>query len=286
MSLDSVENTSEYLEIDSEYMFKAEFASCHVFRQLLEYLNPTMSTLPIYFGKDEISMVCVNGFKTLFFQGIIERQNLTDYYISPLITKDDPDAVHIIHVDIGRLLKSIKDLPRKGTFQIAQSIRDPDNIVFNVIDGDNVSSGSFRLLPVRDEDIHISFEENDPLPSNQPNKTVLLSKFAHAASVSGKTTAKSSYIRCYPKGVRIIGTSSDKGSNTNNPWGDCSDGTEICEIKVSGEIMKSMAKLSNLCSEGIVRFYCNDPGYMRLEIPISILGVAYIYIKKSSSDDK
>lgn len=285
MSVEQVE-VAEYTEVESEYLFKAQFASCHVFRTILECLNTTMSTLPIYFGRDEISMVCINGFKTLFFQGIIETCNLTDYYLSPMITKDDPTSVHIINVDVGRLLKSVKDLPRKGLFQISQSSKDPDNIVLTIfVDGQSTSS-SFRLLPVRDEDAHISFEEPEALPSSRPNKTVLLSKFTQVAASSGKSTSKSSFIRCYPNGVDIVGTSSDKGSATYSYWGEVSDYEPICDIKVGVEIMKSLAKLSNLCTEGIIRFYCNDPGYMRLEIPLSILGIAYIYIKKQSSDEK
>lgn len=285
MIVEQIEVNPEYTEFDSEYLFKAEFASCHVFRTILECLNTTMSTLPIYFGKDEISIVCVNGFKTMFFQGIIETCNLTDYYLSPIVTKEDDSAVHIIHVDVGRLLKSVKDLPRKGLFQISQSIKDPENIMLTIlVDGQSTSS-SFRLLPVRDEDSHISFQEADPMKSAYPNKTVLLSKFTQVASSAGKSTSKSSYLRCYPNGVDIAGMSSDKGSQTYTPWGEC-DVDPICEIKVGVEIMKSMAKLSNLCTEGIIRFYCNDPGYIRLEIPLSILGIAYIYIKKNSSDDK
>lgn len=279
MSTEIGSESPEYADFDSDVIFSVEFASCHIFRQLLEFLNPTMENLPIFFGKDEISMICKNGAETLFFQGSIDVCNLTDYYLSPLVTREDENASHVINVNIARLLKSVKDLPKKGIFRISQRQSDLDNIILTAVD--HGTDNFFRLLHIRDEDISISFEEENPIPSNRPNRTVNLQKFSHFAASSSKSSSRSSYIRCYPHGVDMLGTTSDKGSGGRVPWGPCPESERICDIKVGAEIMKSMAKLSTLFPEGIVRFYCNDPDYMRLEIPIAVLGTAFIYIRKA-----
>lgn len=283
-------------ETDSDLIFRAEFSSCHVIRQLLEYLNPTMTVLPIYFSAKEIKMLCANETKTLFFHGIIGTHNLTDYYLHPSFKRDlpneidkegneveVPDEEHVVQVEVSKLLKSIKDLPRKGTFVISQYFSQPDDIALTVFDTQSMQN-FVRVLSSRIDDVE--FGERNPLPSNKPNKTILLSKFAHIAGAAAKSSARNSYIRCYPTGMDIVGTSSDKIIASHVGWGDYEDENKrICEIKVGVNIMKSMAKLSNLCSEGIIRVYCNDPSYMRLEIPISVLGEAYIYITSGSSSD-
>ncbi len=42
--------------------------------------------------------------------------------------------------------------------------------------------------------------------------------------------------------------------------------------------MKSISKLSSLCDESIVRIYCDNESYIRLEIPISVIGTVYLYL--------
>lgn len=282
MSADIGPESPGYSSVDSDLIFNVEFISSHVFRQILEFLNPTMDTLPIFFGKSQIHMLCKNGSENFFFQGVFDTHCFTEYFLSPMITKEDPDAVHVINVNIVKLLRSVKELPKRGTFRISQRQSDLDNIILSVVDSPTIP---FRLLHLRDEDTNMGFTEAKPIASDAPNKVVPLSKFAHVAMSCGKQANRSSYIRCYTRGVDILGTSSDKGSSIYSPWGECDDSERLCEIKVGAEVMKSMAKLSTLSTEGITRFYCGDPDYMRIEIPI-VIGTLFIYICRAGSIKK
>lgn len=262
----------------AEFVFLAEFASSQIFRQILEYLKPTISNIPIVFTKNDIIIIGANDSKTLSFKAFIETCNLMEYYLNPDIRYDEEENPYKIYINIESVLTSIKNLPKKGFFKIFQKISNPEYITLTVTDPSPVTS-VVRLIP--SEPVDLVFVEENGLPSNLPNKTILLSKFAHTATGVSKNGGKSGNIKCYPYGVEILGSTTDKDCTTKGRWGTCT-GKEICDIKVSSDIMKSITKISNITTEAIVRFYCNNPYYIRMEIPIATIGTAYIYISKSS----
>lgn len=263
----------------SEYSFIIEFPTCNSFRQVLEFLNQSHKTIPLIFSKDKFSIRKPNDSETLFFDGCIYSHNLTMYYVNPeelenekckLIASGDEESEPeiYIHVPVVPLLSSLKRCQKKQKIRIFRMYSNESFITIQTEE-----SSSIRIDPSRDPpSLLIS---DNPIPLTNPNLTTQLSSFHYSATGCGRISDKVSKLQIYKKGLRIMSSSAQGESKIER--GIC-EGAFLCEINIPGDVLKSISKLSSLCDEGIVRIYCNDSLHIRLEIPISVIGTAHIYL--------
>jgi hypothetical protein len=245
-------------------------------------LNQSHKTIPIILSKNKLSIRKPNDSETIIFDGCIYSYNLTMYYVNPveldnikknLVANGDlvSEPEIFIHVPIAPLLFNLKRCQKKQKIRIFQKY---DSESFITIQSEE--SSSIRIDPSRERPLDIVLEE--PIPMDKPNITTQLSSFHYSATGCGRISDKSSTIRIYDHGLTIMSSSAQGESKIER--GVCT-GKILCEVSLPGDVMKSISKLSSLCDEGIVRVYCNDSSHIRLEIPISVIGIAHIYLMAS-----
>lgn len=265
----------------SEYNFIVEFPTCNSFRQILEFLNQNHKIIPLIFSKNKVSIRKANDKNIIMFDGVIHAHNLTLYYIDEsilTITKDEDEEddycepEFFVHVPIHPLLLNLKRSQKKQKIRLSQKKGKESFIIIQSEDSTSMYS-EIRLEPTKKSPINIKCE--DDISTENPNITMQLSGFYFSSTGCGRISDRLSKIRAYKKGVKIFSTSAQGDSIIQK--GNCT-GDHICEIKLSGDIMKSISKLASLCDESIVRIYCDTEDYIRLEIPISVIGTAYIYL--------
>lgn len=267
----------------SIYYFNVQFPTCNSFRQILEFLNQSHKTIPLIFSKDVISIRIPNDSETTFFDGRIYAYNLTpNYYVNPLELEkaslklkeegdEDSEPEIFIHVSIAPLLTTLKRNQKKQKIRMYRTFEKKEFIIIHS------EEPSFIRIDHSEKDPISLFLEN-PIPSNLPNVATQLSSFNFSATGCGRISDKVSSIRVYERGINIHSSSTQGETDINK--GICK-GSPICEVSVPGDVMKSISKLSSLCDEGIVRVYCNESSYIKLEIPISVIGTANIYLMNS-----
>lgn len=267
----------------SDYNFIVEFPTCNSFRQILEFLNQNHKIIPLIFSKNKVSVRKANDKNIILFDGIIHAHNLTLYYIDESILikpeegegndgeeKNEPEF--FIHVPIHPLLINLKRSQKKQKIRLSQKKGNESFLIIHSDDSSGMSS-DIRLEPTKKSPDNYKFYGD--IVSENPNITMQLSGFYFSSTGCGRISDRVSKIRAYKKGVKIFSTSTQGDSIIQK--GNCS-GDFICEIKLSGDIMKSISKLASLCDESIVRIYCDNEDYIRLEIPISVIGTAYLYL--------
>lgn len=268
----------------SDYYFNVEFPTCNSFRQVLEFLNQSHKTVPLIFSADKLSIRKPNDSETIIFDGCIYAHNLTKYYVNPeelekakLKMLSDPtlneeeknkDPEIFIHIPITPLLSKLKSCQKRQKISIFQKKKGESYITVKSGESANIIIDPSKELP-------IDLVLENPLPTNTPNITTQLDIFQYSATGCGRISDKISNLLVYKHGIKIRAESTQGWSTI--PRGSF-DGEQLCEISLPGDTMKSISKLSSLCDEGIVRIYCEDSSHIRLEIPISVIGVAHIYL--------
>lgn len=260
--------------------FIIHFPTCSSFRQILEYLYQSHKTIPLILSEKEISIYKANDDTSIVFDGVFYPYNLTFYYVDPELLKASKEKRYFVHIPTLPLLTYLKSVPKRQRFRLLQKKSKPNFINISFMDSDNISS-DIRIDPSTESPGALEVE--DPIPIDQPNITMHLSSFYHSTTGSGRISDRSSIISCFPKGVEINGSSAHVASKSQVGFFK-EDEEPICEIRVSGDIMKSISKLSSICDEGIVRIYCQNKDYILLQIPISVIGTARIYFINTNRD--
>lgn len=259
-------DSSKCEEDVSSLAFSIEFPASNSFRQVLEFLNHNHQTVPLCFSRDKLSIRTVNDMNTICVINNIYAENMLDYYVNPALFNDNDE--YFIHVPIAPILTNLKRFQKKQKIRILQYMSKPN---FITIPGEESGSTSsdIRIDPSRKEP-----EDEIELEDFGPNVTIQLSAFNYSATGCGKTSDRVSKVCAYKRGVEILSSSAQGVSVIRK--GDCS-GESISEFSISGDIMKSISKLASLCDEGIVRIYAVDSSYIKLEVPISVIGTSQIF---------
>lgn len=265
-----------------EYYFIMEFPTCNSFRQVLEFLNQSHKTIPLCFSKNKFSIRKPNDRQTIIFDGVFNACNLLMYYVDPdelekkrreIANSSNPnqEPEFFIHVPILPLLVNLKRVQKKQHIRLAQKKGKENHIT--IMSEEIGSDSNIVIDPCRESPLTLEFE--NPISSESPNVTMQLSGFHYSATGCGRISDRVSKILVYAHGLRIQSSSAQGESGVKK--GDCS-GEVICEVTLPGDMMKSISKLASLCDEGIVRIYSGDNSHIRLEIPISVMGTASIFL--------
>lgn len=250
-----------------DLIFLIEFPTCNSLRQILDFLNQSHKTIPLWLSRDKISIIKANDSETIIFDGLIHPYNMLDYYVDEKYISES--GMYYIHIPIAPLLTSLKKIQKKQKVRLLQT-KDRENYV--TIFGEVPIH--ILLDPSKEEPKPIDAGEN-PRPTHCPNMTIQLYNFQYSAASCGRTSDRVSTLRVFQNGVYIYSSSSQGDAPIRK--GNC-EGEPLCEVHIPGDIMKSISKLASLCDEGIVRIYCSDETHIRLEIPISVIGTCYIYL--------
>lgn len=278
----------------SNYYFLIEFPTCNSFRQVLEFLNQTHSdkTIPLIFKKNCFSIRKPNDSQTVLFESNIYSYNLTKYYVDPeelekkrleleeLKLKnpgeysENLEPEFYIHIPLAHLLVNLKKSQKKQKIRIYQK-KDKDNKI--IISTNESGTMSSEIIIDPSKEVPFSFSQDSC--SKDPNITIQLSGFYYSSTGGGRMSERQSIMEIYDKGFKIF-SSSSHGDTNNIEEGICTD-EPISKIKISENILKSISKLASLSDEGIIRVYCSCPEYVKLEVPISVIGTANIYLLRS-----
>lgn len=265
------------------YAFIVEFPVSNSLKQILTFLVHTHKHIPFILTKETFSIVKSNGNTTFVFDGQIYAHNLLMYYVNPeLLDSPEPDKIepnYFIHVPTSSLVQCIKKSTKKDSIRLSQLMTDRRKMIVEF--GDSIRKKSEIII---DSSREYPCIYNDPtgLPTSRPNITVRLNSFQFPSTGNGRGLDIRSTIVVYPHGIRI---ESSGIAGVSNITEGITDGASVCSVSVRSDILKALSKLACLCDEGIVRVYCNNSDLIRLEIPISVIGVAYIYLKNDKSDD-
>lgn len=260
-----------------EYYFIMEFPTCNSFRQVLEFLNQSHKTIPLCFSKNKFSIRKPNDRQTIIFDGVFNARNMLIYHVDPdeleKKRRENPsqEPEFFIHVPILPLLVNLKRVQKKQHIRLAQKKGKESYIA--IISEETGSGSNIRIDPSREAPLTLEFE--NPISSDNPNITMQLSGFHYSATGCGRISDRVSKIQAYAHGLKILSSSAQGDSDVVK--GDCS-GDVVCEVTLPGDMMKSISKLASLCDEGIVRIYSGDSSHIRLEIPISVMGTASIFL--------
>lgn len=265
-----------------EFYFFIEFPTCNSFRQVLEFLNQSHKTIPLCFSKNKFSIRKPNDRQTIIFDGVFNARNFLFYHVDhdelekkrrEIATSNSPnrEPEFFIHVPILPLLVNLKRVQKKGHIRLAQK-KGKEGFV-EIASEEAGSGSSIRIDPSKEDPI--TLESETPISSDNPNTTMQLSGFHYSATGCGRISDRVSKIQVYNHGVKILSNSAQGDSDVKK--GDYR-GEVICEVTLPGDMMKSISKLASLCDEGIVRVYSSDDSHIRLEIPISVMGTASIFL--------
>jgi hypothetical protein len=267
----------------TDYYFIVEFPASNTFRQILDFLFKSGHRIvPLIFSKDSLSIRKSNDKNTIIFDGVIHAHNLTFFYVNPdclsvagSTDPEDPEGVpeFFIHVPITALMTNLKRSQKKQRVRLSYNKSNDGFLTIRSEESSSVYS-EIKIEPSKKPPINIKL--CDALPIETPNVTMQLSGSHFSASGKLRVADKVSKIQVFRHGAQII-SSSAQGDSSKIPKGDCT-GDYICEIKIPGDIMTSISKFASLSLESIMRIYCNDENYIRIEIPISVIGTAYIYL--------
>jgi len=235
------------------------------------------------------------------------RQNIlssSETASSKIMSPAVQEWVHIINVDTSDLVEHVKSVSKKDSLIISQRVSKPEVIQLqccgNKTDGGIVTIRTRNYTPVS-----YNIVEANRRPTTCPNVTIQLSKFCNCLLSLVKSRFSKIFMKIYPEGITIIGTSQTGSSSRSATFGrivsllqphqsvgmSSSDSmtpltTPYHQINLSVQSVSSLIKMINFNSDGIVRIYCTTNTMARIETPIGCFGSMRVYVLDSCTNQK
>lgn len=307
-----VSDTMQFVEApmptnSSDLVFYIDFHDGYAFRQIMEFLKLTVTSIPMYFSENGISILQGNGDGSLVVNINIKGHELLTYYFNKDLANiqpnpDNADAFHLVCFNVSKFRDTIKSTARKEGIRIFQYAG--DSIVhIQVYGGNKNGEGGTSIETQTYTPIHYEmsgFEQS----VNLPNCKSPLSEFCNSCGQFGKVkSTKYTNFICYDKGVKVTACSETGVISMFKKWGDCptdmkmpkhhsnkpqlgqvsSRKKEVYNVRIPIEIIKALSKLSNLTNNGIMRTYCETNNIIRFMVSISYYAELTIYYKSDST---
>lgn len=292
-----------------DLVFFIDFHDGYAFRQIMEFLKLTVTSIPMYFSENGISILQGNGDGSLVVSINIKGHELLTYHFNKSLANmkktNKNDAVsHLVCFNVSKFRDTIKSTARKEGIRIFQYAND-SVVHIQVYGGNKNGEGGTSIETQHYNPIHYEmsgFEQSIFLP----NCKSPLSEFCNSCGQFGKVkSTKYTNFICYDKGVKVTACSETGVISMFKKWGECedehashlripgsnkvifpsgSDKKRHYRVKVPIEVIKALSKLSNLTNNGIMRIYCETDQIVRFMVSISYYAELIIYYKSSEAD--
>lgn len=297
-----------------DLVFYIDFHDGYAFRQIMEFLKLTVTSVPMYFSENGISILQGNGDRSLVVSITIKGHELLTYYFNSELAnvpvkKDSTDpeekACHVVCFNVSKFRDTIKSTARKEGIRIFQYSGDP-TVHIQVYGGNKNGEGGTSIETQSYS--HISYDlsgfEQSVL---SPNCKSPLSEFCNSCGHFGKVkSTKYTNFTCYRSGVKVTACSETGVISMFKKWGECDDESDhpfrtgggsrlklmdssdkpkiVHNVKIPIEIVKALSKLSNLTNNGIIRIYCEEDKIIRFMVSVSYYAELVIYWKESETE--
>lgn len=300
---------SEPIKNSPDLAFFIDFHDGYAFRQIMEFLKLTVTSVPMYFSENGISILQGNGDGSLVVSINIKGHELLTYHFNkglaniPATEENGNQAYHLVCFNISKFRDTIKSTARKEGIRIFQY--GGDSLVhIQVYGGSKNGEGGTSIEPQPYTPVHYELSGFDQ-SIYLPNCKSPLSEFCNSCSQFGKVkSTKYTNFTCYKKGVKVTACSETGIISMFKKWGECenrndtqlrvpggprllysetSDKSEkdTFNVKIPIEVIKALSKLSNLTTNGIIRIYCETDHIVRFMVSISYYAELIIYYRSS-----
>jgi hypothetical protein len=284
---------------DESLDFYFEIGDGHSFRQFVDFMGATVTSIPIYISKDRIIIQQGNGSSqystaTTFVGGLeMDTHRLLNFYYN----EERCGESMMIPLKIKNLKERVKQASKKDSIRFLKYTGEDE--IYTQIHSANKKGGLLKMKIDRTADISGDYDFSDlKQPEDAPNCRILLSDFCAACSsllsTSGTTVA---VINCYPKGMEIYGANDSVPVSDPTPWGECLKAERVISgvriparnakkppgitINVGKNMVKAMVKMRNFAQNGIVNVYCERSGIIKLTTYLGYYGNVSIYLVES-----
>ena len=295
-----------------DLVFYIDFHDGYAFRQIMEFLKLTVTSVPMYFTENGISILQGNGDGSLVVSIAIKGHELLTYYFNsdlanyPKKADDKSDeSYHIVCFNVSKFRDTIKSTARKEGIRIFQYAGDP-TVHIQVYGGNKNGEGgtSIETQTYTPLNYDLSGFEQSVL---SPNCKSPLSEFCNSCGHFGKVkSTKYTNFTCYNAGVKVTACSETGVISMFKKWGECEDESEhpfrtsapklklsevsapkpktLHNVKIPIDIVKALSKLSNLTNNGIIRIYCEEDKIIRFMVSVSYYAELVIYWKEPEGE--
>jgi hypothetical protein len=314
---ESVGGNIEYSQVDitdikSELVFFIDFHDGYAFRQIMEFLKLTVTSVPMYFTENGISILQGNGDGSLVVSINIKGHELLTYHFNSSIANHSKEEkpYHMVCFNVSKFRDTIKSTARKEGIRIFQYSNDP-TVHIQVYGGNKNGEGGTSIETQNHSPMQYDlsgFEQS----VFAPNCRSPLSEFCNSCGQFGKVkSTKYTNFACYPKGVKVTACSETGVISMFKKWGECQDKAETwgrpkvgglssallkplpeikdktaLNVKIPIDIVKALSKLSNLTNNGIIRIYCETESIIRFMVSVSYYAELTIFWKEPGGEDE
>jgi len=295
-----------------DLVFYIDFHDGYAFRQIMEFLKLTVTSVPMYFTENGISILQGNGDGSLVVSIAIKGHELLTYYFNSELAnypkkpddKSDSESYHIVCFNVSKFRDTIKSTARKEGIRIFQYSGDP-TVHIQVYGGNKNGEGgtSIETQTYSPLNYDLTGFEQSVLA---PNCKSPLSEFCNSCGHFGKVkSTKYTNFTCYNAGVKVTACSETGVISMFKKWGECEDDGEhpfrtsgvrlklgdtstkskvTHNVKIPIDIVKALSKLSNLTNNGIIRIYCEEDKIIRFMVSVSYYAELVIYWKEPEGE--
>jgi hypothetical protein len=286
---------------DDSLDFYFEIGDGHSFRQFVDFMGATLTSIPFYISKDRIIIQQGNGSsqyntETTFVGGLeIDTHRLLNFYYN----EERCGESMMIPLKMKNLRERVKQASKKDSIRFLKYSGEDE--IFTQIHSANKKGGLLKMKVDRTADISGDYDFSGLTQAeNMPNCRILLPDFCAAcSSLQGATTGTTmAVINCYPRGMEIYGANDSGPVSDPTSWGECLKEERMIEIggvrvpvrnpkkapgitiNVSKSMVKAMVKMRNFAQNSILNVYCERSGIIRLTTYLGYYGNVSIYLIK------
>jgi hypothetical protein len=291
--------SDNYKKYSEDLVFFIDFHDGYAFRQIMEFLKLTVTSVPMYFSENGISILQGNGDGSLVVSINIKGHELLKYHFNKELANIQPSETnenhfHLVCFNVSKFRDTIKSTARKEGIRMYQYVGE-NTVHIQVYGGNKNGEGGTSIeTQVHDPMTYELSGFNQSI--YQPNCKSPLSEFCNSCGQFNKVkSTKYTNFACYKKGVKVTAWSETGVVSTFRKWGECEDNIgprgEVINkkknsynVKIPIEVIKALSKLSNLTNNGIIRIYCESDKIIRFMVSISYYAELVIYYKESLNE--
>ena len=294
----------------NDLIFFIDFHDGYAFRQIMEFLKLTVTSVPMYFSENGISILQGNGDGSLVVSINIKGHELLKYHFNKELANIQPASeedthYHLVSFNVSKFRDTIKSTARKEGIRMYQYTGD-STVHIQVYGGNKNGEGGTSIETQPHNPIHYElsgFNQSIYLP----NCKSPLSEFCNSCGQFNKVkSTKYTNFACYKKGVKVTAWSETGVISTFRKWGECEDSNESHKypggprvnnneiiskgkknhynVKIPIDVIKALSKLSNLTNNGIIRIYCESDHIIRFMVSISYYAELVIYYRSIDNE--